>query len=149
MTIAEQVSSDIKEAMKAKEKELLTTLRSLSSEIKQYEIDNRESPTDEIIVAIIAKGIKTRQESAKQYADGGRPDLEVVELAEIEVYKKYLPTQFTEDELRAIVSDVIASTGAASVKDMGKVMGALMPKVKGKADGGIVNQIVKELLTAQ
>lgn len=148
MSIAEQITSDIKEAMKAKEKELLTTLRSLSSEIKQYEIDNREVPNDEIVVNIIVKGIKTRQESAKQYNEGGRSDLEVVELAEIEVYKKYLPAQLTEDEVRSIVAEVIASTGATSAKDMGKVMGGLMPKVKGKADGGLVNKIVKELLPA-
>lgn len=146
MSIAEIVSSDIKEAMKAKEKELLTTLRSLSSEIKQYEIDNRAIPSDEIVVAIIAKGIKTRQESAKQYAEGGRPDLELVELTEIEVYKKYLPTQLTEDEIRAIVAEIITTTGATSTKDMGKVMGILMPKVKGKADGGLVNKVVKDLL---
>jgi len=146
MAIAEIVSNDIKEAMKAKEKELLTTLRSLSSEIKQYEIDNRVVPTDEIIVSIIAKGIKTRQESAKQYAEGGRPDLEQSELTEIEVYKKYLPTQLTEDEIRTIVSDIISSTGATSTKDMGKIMGVLMPKVKGKADGALVNKVVKDLL---
>jgi len=148
MAIAEQINSDIKEAMKAKEKELVTTLRSLSAAIKQFELYTRVEASDEIVIAIVSKGIRSRHESASQYAEAGREDLETVELAEIEVYKKYQPVQLSEEEIRAIVTETIASTGAASAKDMGKVMGALMPKTKGKADGQLVNKIVKELLSA-
>lgn len=146
MSISEQIKADIKDAMRAKDKALLTTLRGLSAEIKQLEVDQRRDVTDEDVVAIVAKGIKTRQESATQYKDAGREDLESIELAEIEVFKKYQPEQLSEDEITVIVKEAIAATGASSAKEMGKVMGALMPKVKGKADGSLVNKIVKELL---
>lgn len=148
MSIAEQIKNDIKDAMRAKDKPLLTTLRSLSAEFKQLEVDSRRELTDEDAVSIIAKGIKTRQESAAQYKDAGRTDLEEIELAEIEVYKKYQPKQMSEEEIAAVVDEAIASTGAESPKDMGKVMGALMSKVKGKADGSLVSKIVKEKLSA-
>ncbi len=146
MALIEQLQSDIKDAMRAKNKTLLTTLRSLSAEIKQLEVDERREATDEDAIAIVMKGIKTRQESATQYNDAGRSDLEEVELAEIEILKAYQPAQMSEEEITSIVKEVIAAVGASSPKDMGKVMGALMPKTKGKADGGLVSKIVKELL---
>ncbi len=146
MSIIEQLKSDIKDAMRAKNKSLLTTLRSLSAELKQLEVDERREPTDEDAIAIVIKGIKTRQESATQYKDANRPDLEEVELAEIEILKTYQPAQMSEEEIIAVVEEAIAATGATSGKDMGKVMGALMPKTKGKADGALVSKIVKEKL---
>ncbi len=146
MSIIEQLKSDIKDAMRAKNKSLLTTLRSLSAELKQLEVDQRREPTDEDAIAIVIKGIKTRQESATQYKDANRPDLEEVELAEIEILKAYQPAQMSEEEITAVVEEAIAATGATSGKDMGKVMGALMPKTKGKADGALVSKIVKEKL---
>ncbi len=148
MSIAENIKNDIKDAMRAKEKTLLTTLRSLSAEIKQLEVDSRKEATDEDVTAIISKGIKTRQESAAQYREADRTDLEEIELAEIEIYKKYQPEQLSAEEIAALVDEAISSTGASSPKDMGKVMGALMSKVKGKADGSLVSSIVKEKLSA-
>lgn len=147
MTIVEQLQEDIKSAMRAKERERLTTLRSLMSELKNLVIDTGKELTDDVVAAIVSKGIKIRQDSVTTYEEADREDLAVIERSEIKIYKEYQPAQLSEDEIRTIVSEVIASTGASSAKDMGKVMGALMPKVKGKADGGIVNKIVKELLS--
>ncbi len=144
--IIEQVKSDIKDAMRAKDKVKLNTLRSLTAEVKQIEIDTRVDATDADVLAIIIKGVKTRQESAEQYKNADRSDLEEIELKEIEILRTYQPAQLTEDEIATLVDEAIASTGAESGKDMGKVMGALMGKTKGKADGGVVSRIVKEKL---
>ena len=146
MTIFEQLQSDIKDAMRAKDKEKLTALRSLSAEIKQKALDSKEEITDAMVIDIVTKGIKTRQDSATQYQEADREDLAVIERAEIEIYRIYQPAQLSEDEVKTLVQKVIDEVGATSPKDMGKVMGKLMPQVKGKADGGVVNRIVKELL---
>ena len=132
--------------MRAKDRAKLTPLRSLKAEVQQLALDTKKEITDETTLAIVIKGIKTRQDSAKQYQEADREDLAVIELAEIEIYRAYQPTQLTEDELRTVVQEAIDATGASSPKDMGKVMGKIMPQVKGKADGGLVNQVVKELL---
>ena len=146
MAIYEQLQSDIKDAMRAKEKQKLTVLRSLMAEVKLIALETKKEITDEMTLSVVIKGVKTRQDSAQQYQDANREDLAVIELAEIEILRAYQPTQLTEDELRTIVQDAIDATGAASPKDMGKVMGKIMPTVKGKADGGLVNKVVKELL---
>ncbi len=146
MSIVDQIKNDVKQAMRDKNKQLLTTLRSLSAEFKQIEIDTREDITEEQVLSILAKGIKTRQESEKQYSDANREDLAEIERSEIAIYQNYLPEQLSEAEIEAIVDEAIAQTGATSPKDMGKVMGALMNKVKGKADGGVVSSIVKSKL---
>ncbi len=146
MSIVDQIKNDVKQAMRDKNKQLLTTLRSLSAEFKQIEIDTREDITEEQVLSILAKGIKTRQESEKQYSDANREDLAEIERSEIAIYQTYLPEQLSETEIEAIVDEAISQTGAASPKDMGKVMGALMSKVKGKADGGVVSAIVKSKL---
>jgi len=146
MSIVDQIKNDVKQAMRDKNKQLLTTLRSLTAEFKQIEVDTREDITEEQVVSVLAKGIKTRQESEKQYTDAGREDLAIVERSEIEIFQKYLPEQLSDAEVEAIVDEAITQTGATSPKDMGKVMGALMSKVKGKADGGVVSSIVKSKL---
>lgn len=146
MTIVEQLQEDIKNAMRAKERERLTTLRSLMAELKKLAIDTGKELTDEVVIGVVAKGIKTRQDSATQYTEANREDLAQIERDEIEIYKEYQPEQLSEEALRDIITETIEKTGASSMKEMGKVMGALMPLVKGKADGGLVNKIVKELL---
>ncbi len=147
MSIAEQIMSDIKDAMRAKEKKKLTTLRSLSAEIKKFAIDNKKEATDEEVSSIITKGIKTRIDSAEQYKNANRMDLAEIELVEIEIYRTYQPKQLTAEELEAVVRETVAKVGAKAPSDMGKVMGALMSQVKGKADGKMVNETVKKVLS--
>lgn len=147
MAIFEQIQSDIKDAMRAKDKIKLTTLRSLISEGKKLAIDSGKDITDNDMATIIAKGIKTRQDSSIQYREAGREDLSDREDQEIEIYRLYQPKQLSEEEITAIVNGVISEVGASSPSDMGKVMGKLMPKVKGKADGSLVNSVVKKLLS--
>ena len=147
MAILEQLQEDIKTAMRNRDKLRLLTLRNLMAEVKNIAIDSGKESTDETVITVVAKGLKTRQDSAQQYQDADRKDLADVELAEIEILKEYQPAQMDEEALRSIISETISSVGATSAKEMGKVMGALMPKVKGKADGGLVNRLVKELLS--
>lgn len=140
--ILERLLADIKTAMKAREAERLETLRFLHSEIKNFQVNERREPTDEDVAAIVGKAIKTRQDAIDQFAAGGREDLAARERAQIEICRVYQPTQLSEVEIEALVDEVIEATGATSRKDTGKVMKELMPRVKGKADGKVVNAIV-------
>jgi len=146
MTLKERFSADLKDAMRAHEEVRLSTLRLLSSSIKYKEIEERKPLDDEAVLSVLATAAKQRRESIEQYEKAGRQDLADKEKAELAVIQGYMPTQLGPDEVRAVVAEAIAETGAAGAKDMGKVMKALMPKVKGKADGKLVNEIVKELL---
>ena len=134
--------ADIKTAMKAREKEKLETLRFLHSEIKNFEVNERREPTDDDVAAIVGKAIKTREDAIEQFKAGGRGDLVARERAQIEICRAYQPAQLSEAEIEALVDEVIRETGAAGKKDTGKVMKELMPRVKGKADGKVVNAIV-------
>lgn len=145
--IYEQILSDIKETMKSKNSEKLLTLRTLHSEIKNVGINKRKEITDEDIASVIAKGIKLRLEAIEQFKTGNRIDLVEKEEAQIAIYKTYQPTQLELSEIEGLVSQAIADTGAATLKDLGNVMKAVMPLVKGKADGQIVNQVVKDKLS--
>ena len=147
MAILEQLQEDIKTAMRNRDKLRLLTLRNLMAEVKNMAIDSGKGSTDETLITVVGKGLKTRQDSANQYQEANRNDLADVELAEIEILKEYQPTQMGEEELRVIISETISTVGATSPKDIGKVMGTLMPQVKGKADGGLVNRLVKKLLS--
>lgn len=143
-----KLNSEIKEAMKAKNKERLTTLRSLLSEAKNIAIDDkRREASDEDLLKAVTKGIKQRKDSIEQYEEAGRNDLADVEKFELAILEEFQPEQMGEDEITAIVTETIASVGASSKADMGKVMGALMPKVKGKADGSLVSKIVNQQLS--
>lgn len=146
MEIKEQLTADMKEAMKAKDTLRLNTIRMVRGAIKQQEIDGKKELTNDDIIAVISKEVKMRRDSLEEFTKAGRNDLVENTQAEIEVLLPYLPAQLSEDEIKAIVQEAIEKTGAASPKDMGKVMGAIMPKVKGKADGKLVNTIVKSLL---
>lgn len=148
MTIREKLTQDITVAMKSRDKERLIVLRSLNSDIKNFEINNRDKAeaTDEDIAQILAKGIKSRQESLQQYEMANRQDLAEKEAFEIDIYRLYQPAQLSEDELRAIILTAITDSNAQSSQDMGKVMGRIQPLVKGKADGKMVNDLVRTLL---
>lgn len=146
MSLKEQLANDMKEAMKAKEKERLAVIRMVRGAIKQQEIDNKVELDDDAVIAVISKEVKMRKDSIVDFEKGGRADLVAQNEAEIAFLMPYLPQQLSEDEVRALVKEAVEQTGASSPKDMGKVMGALMPKVKGRADGKMVNTLVKEAL---
>ena len=137
------MQSDVNAALKAGDRERVGTLRLVASELQKAA---KDGDSDEI--AVLQRERKRRIESAEAFREAGRDDLAESEEREAAVIDQYLPEQLSEDELRAIVGDVVAETGASSPKEMGKVMSAAMPKVKGRADGKRVSAIVKELLTA-
>ena len=147
MSLKAQLMDDMKAAMKAKEdgKQKLAVIRMVRSAIRQTEIDGQKELDDNDIIALISKEVKMRKDSIDEFK-GGREDLVAQTEAEIAVLMPYLPEQLSEEEVRALVKEAIAATNATTPKDMGKVMGQLMPKVKGRADGKMVNTIVKELL---
>ena len=147
MTLKEQIEQDLVGAMKSKDENIVSTLRMLKSAVHNAEIQKQKELADEDILATIQSQIKQRQDSVALYEQGNRPELADKEKTEIEILKKYLPKQMGEDEIRSIVQKAISDTNAASIQDMGRVMGQIMPQVKGKADGGLVSQIVKEELT--
>ncbi|MEI6789347.1 MAG: GatB/YqeY domain-containing protein [bacterium] len=134
--------ADIKTAMKAQAPETLTALRMLNAQIKDATVNAGKDPTDEAVATIVAKAIKQRQDSVEQFKAAGRNDLADKEQREIELFRAYQPQQLGAAEIEALVRKVIAETGAVGKKDLGKVMQALMPQVKGKSDGKLVNQIV-------
>lgn len=150
MSLKEQLTEDMKTAMKAKAegKQRLAVIRMVRSAIRQAEIDGKTELDDVGVVSIISKEVKSRRDSIEEFRKGGREDLVEQNEAEIAVLMPYLPKQLSEDEIRELVKAAVAQTGASSPKDMGKVMGALMPKVKGRADGKLVNTIVREALNA-
>lgn len=133
--------------MKAKDEITTGTIRLIKAAILRLETaGEKKVATDEDIIQIMGKEIKQRKDSIEQFEKGNRPELAAKEKLEMAVLEKYLPAQLSEEEIRTIVAEVIASTGATGKSDLGKVMGALMPRTKGKADGGLVNKIVQELL---
>ena len=146
MGVSERIDEEIKSAMRAKDQVKMDTLRMVKSDFKNAEIDKKAELTDEERFAIIQKSIKKRGDAIEMFKTGGRQDLVDKETREAEILKTFLPAQIGEAEIQALVKEAIAASGASSKKDMGKVMGALMPKVKGKADGRLVQQIVSALL---
>ena len=148
MSLKEQITADMKDAMRARDSERLGVVRLLQAAIKQREVDERIELDDAAVLAVIEKMIKQRRESVKQYTDAGRQELADQEIAEIAILEPYLPAQLSADEIVAAVQAAIAETGAAEMKDMGKVMGVLKPKLQGKADMGQVSAQVKAQLSA-
>jgi len=147
MSLKAQIQSDMKTALKAGEKERLSVIRMLLAAIQSKEIDERAELSDNDVLQVVEKLIKQRKDSARQFADAGRPDREAQELAEAEILQAYLPEQLSAAELEALVSDIIATTGAQGMKDMGKVMGQLKDKAQGRADMGTLSALVKSRLT--
>ncbi len=146
MALKEKISEDMKAAMKAHEKDRLAVIRMVRSAIRQMEIDGKKELDDEGVIAVISKEVKMRKDSLEEFQKGGREDLVAKTQAEIDVLLPYLPKQLSEEEITALVKEAVEQTGASAPKDMGKVMGVLMPKVKGRADGKLVNGIVKSML---
>ena len=136
----------MKAAMRAGEKERLGVIRMVTAAIKQREVDERISLDDAQVVAVLEKMLKQRKESLVQFQAGNRQDLVDKESAEIDLLKTYLPSQLGDAELDALIADAIAATGAASVKDMGKVMGVIKAKAQGRADMGAVGAKIKAKL---
>ncbi len=146
MSLKNQIKEDMKSAMKAGEKDRLKVVRLMMAAIKQVEIDKRVELDDAGVLAVLDKMVKQRRDSVDQFVKGDREDLAAIERAEIEVLDKYLPEQLSEAELAALVDEVIAATGAESIRDMGKVMGQIKSKAAGRADMGAVSATVKARL---
>ena len=146
----DKISADIKTAMLARDKVALEALRGIKKEFIEAKTakGGDGNLADEVAVKILQKMVKQRKESAQIYTEQNRPELAENELAEAAVIEKYLPTQMTDAELTVAVTTIITHVGAKGPQDMGKVMAALMPKVKGRADGKLVNQLVREALQA-
>ena len=147
MSLKEQLMTDFKDAMKAKDEVRKNTISFARAAVKQYEIDNRKELDDEGIVAILAKQVKMRKDALSDFEKAGRMDLADAYKQEIEVLQKYLPAQLSADEIRDIVKATAAELGIEGGKqNMGKLMGAVMGKVKGVADGNDVRKVIEEFL---
>lgn len=147
MDLKETLMQDLKTAMKDKDTIKKNTVQMIRSAILQFEKDNLTELDQEGVLDVIAKELKKRRDVLPEYEKSGRDDLIADIKREIEILLAYLPEQLTKEELEVIVTDAIAETGASSMKDMGKIMAAVMPKVKGRADGKMINAIVKEKLS--
>ena len=149
MSILNQLNEDMKTAMRAKERDKLTTIRMIKASIQNEEIKKGAELNDEEILAILSREKKQRLESFAELEKAGREDLTEKLTAELEVVEKYLPEQLSDEEVRTLVKETIAEVGAESMQDMGTVMSNVMPKLQGRADGGQVNAMVRELLTSK
>ncbi|MBU1166958.1 GatB/YqeY domain-containing protein [Patescibacteria group bacterium] len=145
--LLDQINQEIKEAMKAKETAKLSTLRMLLSDVKNKKIELQKDLTDEDIQKVVKSVVKQRKDSIESYSSGGRDDLVKKEEAEIKVLEDYLPEEMDDASLEKIVDEVVAETGASSMKDMGQVMGKVMGKVSGEADGNRVKEVVQKKLS--
>ncbi|MDP4096990.1 GatB/YqeY domain-containing protein [Paenibacillus sp. P96] len=146
MNLSERLNEDMKQAMKSKDKFKLSTIRMVRSTIKNLEIELKRDLDDNELLDILSREIKQRKDALQEFEKAGRDELAESNKAEIEILSQYLPAQLTEEEIKVIVQQTIQETGASSKADMGKVMAALMPKVKGRADGKLVNQAVQQFL---
>jgi len=147
VTLKERITEDMKAAMRASEKERLSTIRMVQAAIKQREVDERIALDDAQVIAVLEKMVKQRKESITQFELGGRADLADKEKSEIALLQAYLPAQLSAAEVDAIIQDAIAATGAASVKDMGKVMAVVKAKAAGRTDMGAVSARIKAALS--
>ncbi|KAF2958822.1 glutamyl-tRNA amidotransferase [Thermotoga sp. Ku-13t] len=146
MDLKSKLNQDLKEAMKAKDEVKLRTIRMLLAAIKNFEVEKMRPATDEEILQIMSKEIKKRQEAIEMYEKGNRQDLAQAERLEVQIIQSYMPQQMSEEEIRELAKRIITELGLSSPKDVGTAMKAIMPHVKGRADGKLVNRIVSELL---
>ena len=146
MSLKERITEDMKAAMRAGQKERLSTVRMILAGIKQREVDERVSLDDAQVLAVLEKMVKQRKEAIAQFDAGGRADLVAKEQAEIVLLQQYLPAQLSASEIESAIGKAIAATGAASLKDMGKVMAALKSELAGRADMGAVSARIKQML---
>ncbi|HJV44618.1 MAG TPA: GatB/YqeY domain-containing protein [Bacillota bacterium] len=146
MSLLGKLNDDMKQAMKDKDKLKLSVIRMVKASVKNEEINQGHELSEDQVLALLNRELKQRRDSLQEFEKAGRDDLAEPTRAEIEVLLGYLPKQMDEAEVRQVVQESIEQVGASSKKDLGRVMGAIMPKVKGKADGTLVNKIVQELL---
>ena len=146
MALRERITEDMKSAMRAGEKERLAAIRLALAAIKQREIDERITLDDAQVLSVLEKMLKQRRESVTQFASGGRADLVAKENAEIALLQTYLPAQMSPAEIDALIAEAIAATGAASVREMGKVMAVVKPKAQGRVDMGVLSARIKQKL---
>jgi uncharacterized protein len=146
MSLAERIQADLTAAMKAKDELRLSTLRMVRSAMQYAQVEKRAELSDADVIGVLGRQAKQRRESAEEFRKGGRPELAAKEEAEAAIIVEYLPRQLDEAELRGLVAEAIAATGAASARDLGKVMGWLSPKTKGRADGRQVSDLVRAAL---
>jgi len=147
-TLKPQLVADMKSSMKSGDKHRRGVVRLILAAVKQIEVDERIELDDTRLLGVLDKMVKQRRESISHYSNAGRDDLVAIEQAEIEIIQEYLPAALSETEINDLVEQSIASTGAASIKDMGKLMGVLKPQLQGRADMGKVSQLVKSRLSA-
>jgi len=145
--LLKKLQDEMKTAMKSGDRDRLSVIRMLISEIKKVQIDKKKELSDDEIIQVLQRYAKQRKESIKQYKEAGREDLAQKEEAELKVVQEFLPQPLSEEEIQKIVDQVIEETGASSIKDMGRVMKSVMEKIKGRADGSIVSSIVKKKLS--
>ena len=146
MSLKERIQQDVKDAMRAKDKPRLGTIRLITAAIKQREVDERIELDDAQVLVVLDKMCKQRRESITQFEQAGRDDLAAQEKAELELIQQYLPEQLGEAEINELIDAAMEQTGASSMKDMGKVMGQLIPKLQGRADMGAVSALIKARL---
>lgn len=146
MSLQDQLMADLKEAMKAKDNLKKDTITLVRAAVKQREVDERTQLDEDQVLDLISKEVKTRRASIEEFKKGDRQDLVDKTQAEIDILLDYLPDQLTEDEVRAMVLEIIEEEGLSQKKDMGRLMKAIMPKIKGRADGKLVNKIGAEVL---
>ncbi len=148
MSLLKQIDQDLVKALKSGDRLAADTLRGLKSDIKYFQLDKRlDEVSDDDIVGVISSSAKRRRDSIEQFAAGGRQDLVDKETRELEIVQEYLPQQLSEDDVEKIVKEAVEETGAQSLADMGKIMKIVMPKVKGRADGKLVQKIVTRTLS--
>ena len=146
MNLVETLDKEIIEAMKAKDSVRLATLRGVKGAMKLQSLDHKKEINDELLIDVVSKEIKTRNESIKEFEKGGRQDLIDKTEAEIKILSKYLPEQLSEEEIVNIINHVFEEVNPSGIKDMGKVMGIVTPKVKGKADMSVVSALIRNKL---
>ena len=144
--LKQSITDAMKDAMRAKDKPRLSTIRLMLSELKRIEVDERIDLPEDRIISILEKMIKQRRDSVKQYTDGGRPELADAESTEIGIIQEFMPAALSEAEISEIVSKAITATGATAMQDMGKVMNEVRPQLAGRADMSVVSKMVKEQL---
>ncbi len=146
MSLKDRITQDVKDAMRARDKPRLATLRLITAAIKQREVDERIELDDTQVTLVLDRMVKQRRESIVQFEKAGRDDLIAIENNELEIITPYLPEQLGEDEINTLIDAALEQTGATSIKDMGKVMGLLKPKLQGRADMGAVSALIRSRL---
>jgi uncharacterized protein YqeY len=147
LSLKKRITDDMKSAMRAKNKERLMTIRLVLAVIKQQEVDTQEAVDDQAVLAILDKQVKQRRDSIAQYDKAGRDDLADQERNEMVILQEYLPEQLTDSEIDALIQQALDTTGASAMSDMGKVMGFITPKAKGRADMGKISGLIKSRLS--